>query len=184
MDCSGIVHTDRSPVHECATGDGRGNNLIRALLQAPDGTFWIGTDEGVSHFNGRSFNNYQMKDGLAYQSIRAMLLNRTGDLWIGTELGLSHLHNGVFLNDSAVQALRQDKVWALHQDTDGGLWIGTRNNGLFRFRDGRLTHYRVADGLACHSIYDIQEAPSGRFWMGGPNGISVLNRPELDRFAH
>src|SRR5260370_6760459 len=103
-----------------------------------------------------------MKGGLSIKIIRAMLLDRAGDLWIGTELGLSHLRNGTFLTDPAVQALHQDKVWALHQDTDGGLWIGTRNNGLFRFRDGLLTHYRVADGLASHSIYDIQQDPSSR----------------------
>ena len=182
-DGSGVFHIAGNAIRQYTTRDGLVNNFVRALLQAPDGTLWIGTDEGVSHFNGRGFTNYQMKDGLAYQSIRAMLLDRVGDLWIGTELGLSHLHGGTFLNDAAVQALRQDKVWALHQDTDGDLWIGTRNNGLFRFSDGRLTHYRVADGLASHSIYDIQEEPSGRFWMSGPNGISVLNRHELDAFA-
>ena len=159
------------------------NNFIRALLEAADGSLWIGTDEGISHFNGRTFTNYQMKDDLAYQSIRALLLDRNGDLWVGTELGLSHLHNGVFITDGAVQSLRQDKVWALHQDPDGGLWIGTRNNGLFRFRDGRLTHYRVVDGLASRSIYDIQEDASGRMWMSGPTGVSVLNRREFDAFA-
>ena len=187
-DGSGIFHVVGSAVRQYTvrqytTRDGLVNNFVRAILQAADGTLWIGTDEGISRFNGSRFVNYQMKDGLAYQSVRAMLLDRNGDLWVGTELGLSHLRQGAFLHDSAVQALRQDKVWALHQDKDGGVWIGTRNDGLFRFRDGRMTHYRVADGLASQSIYDIQEDSSGRFWMSGPNGISVLNRHELDAFA-
>ncbi|HEU5401226.1 MAG TPA: two-component regulator propeller domain-containing protein, partial [Terriglobales bacterium] len=183
-DGSGIFHVVGSAVRQYTTHDGLVNNFIRAILQAADGTLWIGTDEGISHFNGSKFVSYQMKDGLAYQSIRAMLQDRNGDLWIGTELGLSHLHHGVFLHDSVVQALRQDKVWALHQDKDGGIWIGARNDGLFRFRNGHTTHFRVADGLASQSIYDIQEDSSGRFWMSGPNGISVLNRHELDDFAN
>ncbi len=182
-DGSGIIHIAGNAVRRYTTRDGLVNNFIRVLLQAPDGTLWIGTDEGVSHFDGRTFTNYRMQDGLAYQSIRAMLLDRTGNLWIGTELGLSHLYNSVFVKDVAVLALRQEKVWALHEDTDGGLWIGTRNDGLFRLRDGRLTHYRVADGLASPSIYDIEEDRSDRFWMSGPNGISVLSRHELDDFA-
>ncbi len=182
-DGSGLFHVDGNAVRHYTTADGLVNNFVRALLEASDGTVWIGTDEGVSHYDGRTFTNYEMKDGLAYQSVRSMLQDHNGDLWIGTELGLSHLHNGVFVSDSAVQALRQDKIWALHQDNDGGLWIGTRNNGLFRFRNGSLTHYRIADGLASHSIYDIQEDRHGRFWMSGPNGISVLNRHELDAFA-
>lgn len=182
-DGSGLIHVAGDAVRRYTTGDGLANNFIRTLLQARDGTLWIGTDEGVSHFDGHSFTNYQMTDGLAYQSVRSMLQDQNGDLWIGTELGLSHLQNGTFINDAAVKTLRQDKVWALHQDSDGSLWIGTRNNGLFRFRSGSLTHYRVADGLAGSSIYDIQEDASGRFWMSGPDGISLLNRHELDAFA-
>jgi ligand-binding sensor domain-containing protein/signal transduction histidine kinase len=182
-DGSGVFHAAGGAVRQYTTRDGLVNNFIRVLLQAPDATVWIGTDEGVSHFNGRIFTNYQMKDGLAYQSIRAMLLDHAGDLWIGTELGLSHLRHGTFVDDAAVQSLRQDKVWALHEDREGSLWIGTRNNGLFRYRDNSLIHYRVEDGLASRSIYDIQEDASGRFWMSGPNGISVLNRQELDAFA-
>jgi ligand-binding sensor domain-containing protein/signal transduction histidine kinase len=182
-DGSGLFHIAGNGVRHYTTADGLVNNFVRALLQARDGTIWIGTDEGVSHFNGRTFTNYDMKDGLAYQSVRSMLQDHNGDLWIGTELGLSHLHKGVFVNDTAVQMLKQDKVWALHEDKDGGLWIGTRNNGLFRFRNGALTHYSVSDGLASHSIYDIQEDENGRFWMSGPNGVSVLNRHELDDFA-
>lgn len=182
-DGSGLFHVAKGIVRQYTTHDGLVNNFIRALVQAADGSLWIGTDEGISYFNGRTFTNYQMKDGLAYQSIRAMLLDHSGDLWIGTELGLSHLHNGIFLTDAAVQSLRQDKVWALYQDSDRGLWIGTRNNGLFRFRNDRLTHYRVADGLASRSIYSILEDSSGRMWMSGPAGVSALNRRELDAFA-
>jgi ligand-binding sensor domain-containing protein/signal transduction histidine kinase len=182
-DGSGLLHVSGNSVRRYTTADGLVNNFVRAIQQGADGTLWIGTDEGVSHFDGKKFVNYQMKDGLAYQSVRAMLQDRGGDLWIGTELGLSHLHSGLFLRDAPVQALSQDKVWALHQDKDGGLWIGTRNNGLFRFRNGSMTHYRVADGLGSHSIYDIEEDSSGRFWMSGPNGISLLNRHELDDFA-
>lgn len=182
-DGSGLVHIAGSAVRHYTTPDGLANNFIRALLQARDGTLWIGTDEGVSHFDGHSFTNYQMKDGLAYQSVRSMLQDENGDLWIGTELGLSHLHSGTFASDAAVKTLRQDKIWALHQDSEGSLWIGTRNNGLFRFHNGALTHFRVADGLASSSIYDIQEDASGRFWMSGPDGISLVNRHDLDAFA-
>lgn len=182
-DGSGLIHVTGSTARHYTTSDGLVNNFIRAILQAQDGSLWIGTDEGVSHFDGRGFTSYQMKDGLAYQSIRSMLQDSAGDLWIGTELGLSHLRGGGFVQDVPVQAMRNDKVWALHQDRDGSLWIGTRNNGLFRYRNGALTHFRVSDGLAGPGIYDIEEDHAGRMWLSGPNGISLLDRYELDRFA-
>lgn len=182
-DGDGLYHISRGQTSHYTTEVGLVNNFIRALVQGKDGTLWIGTDEGVSHFNGVRFSNYTMKDGLSYQSVRAMIEDRSGDLWVGTELGLSHFHHGAFEKDAAVTALQRDKVWALHQDPEGSLWIGTRSSGLFRYRQGKLTHYGSANGLASDSVYDIEEDASGRFWISGPSGISQLDRHELDRYA-
>jgi len=112
-----------------------------------------------------------------------MLEDRRGDLWVGTDRGLSHLHGGAFLSDAATRALAQMKIWAIHEDSDGALWFGTRNNGLFRFRDGKVVHYTEADGLPGNAIFQILEDGSGHLWMSGPNGISLLDRHELDAEA-
>jgi signal transduction histidine kinase len=148
---------------------------------------WVAADEGISHIlpgaAGPRIVSYQMADGLAYFSTRVLLEDRRGDLWIGTDRGLSHLHNGAFLSDVATNALAQMKIWAIHEDADGGLWFGTRNNGLYRFRDGKVAHYSAQDGLAGNAIYQILEDGRGHLWMSGPNGISMLNRSELDAQA-
>jgi signal transduction histidine kinase len=167
--------------------DGLSNNFIRALAQDRDGTMWVGTDEGINHILGEGARphivSYQMRDGLAYFSIRAMVEDRRGDLWIGTDRGLSHLHGGAFVSDPVTSALAHMKIWAIHEDLDGGLWFGTRNNGLFRFRDGNVAHFTTEDGLFGNAIYQIVEDYAGHFWMSGPNGISSLNRHELDAQA-
>ncbi len=80
-------------------------------------------------------------------------------------------------------ALSDEKVWALHQDADGGIWIGTRAHGLYRYRNGQLSHYTTANGLASDSIYSILEDKQGHFWLSGPSGVMLLNRSELDAQA-
>ncbi len=189
------VGTDGDGVYRIADGhtthlttrDGLSNNFVRAITQDRDGSMWVAADEGISHIFGESMHprivRYEMRDGLAYFSTRALLEDRRGELWIGTDRGLSHMRAGKFLSNAATLALAQMKIWAIHEDPDDGIWFGTRNNGLYRYRDGKLAHYSTNDGLASNAIYQILEDGSEHLWMSGPNGISRLNRHELDAQA-
>jgi ligand-binding sensor domain-containing protein/signal transduction histidine kinase len=196
-DESGVLWagTDGDGIYRIASGstsrwtdrDGLANNFIRAIAQDRDKSMWVATDGGLSHLVGEGIHprivSYGEKDGLAQSSTRSLLEDRHGDLWIGTDRGLSHMHGGTFVQDVATAALAQMKVWAIHEDPDGGLWFGTRNNGLFRLREGRITHFTVNDGLASNAIYGILEDARAHLWMSGPNGISMLNRREVDAQA-
>jgi len=176
----GVYHQIGNRFVQYTTKEGLVNNFVRAFLQSRDGSVWIATDEGVSRWRQQGFTNYGMRDGLCYFSTRSLLEDSSGDIWIGTDRGLSHLHGDKFEDDDAVEALKEEKVWAIHQDSDGGLWFGTRTAGLYRLHAGKLDHYTVAQGLASNSIYELLEDKSGNFWISGPNGISVINRRELE----
>jgi ligand-binding sensor domain-containing protein/signal transduction histidine kinase len=183
-DGDGIVRLDGAKKQWMTTKDGLVNNFIRATLESRDGSMWIATDEGVSQWSAqRGFTNYRMRDGLSYFSTRALLEDRNGDIWIGTDRGLNRIHAGAFVHDAATDGLSQRKVWSIHEDADGGLWFGTRNDGLYRWKDGRLSHFTTDQGLASNSIYQVIEDAHGGFWISGPNGISLLNRRELDAAA-
>jgi ligand-binding sensor domain-containing protein/signal transduction histidine kinase len=166
-----------------STKEGLTNNFIRAFLQSRDGSVWIATDEGVNRWRPEGITNFQMRDGLCYFSTRSMLEDRNGDIWIGTDRGVSRLHGGRFQSDGATEALKNEKVWAIHEDSDGGLWFGTRTGGLYRWRSGKLTHYTATQGLASNGIYELLEDRKSNLWMSGPNGISSINRHELDAIA-
>lgn len=166
-----------------STKEGLVNNFIRAFRQGRDGSVWIATDEGVSRWRPQGITNYQMSDGLAYFSTRSLLEDHNGDIWIGTDRGVSHLHGDAFEADGATAALKNEKIWAIHEDSDGGLWFGTRTGGLYRWRAGTMTRYTVAQGLASNGIYELLEDGRNNFWISGPNGISTVNRRELDSIA-
>jgi ligand-binding sensor domain-containing protein/signal transduction histidine kinase len=182
-DGSGIFKITARGTTHYTSRQGLVNNFVRALLEARDGSLWIATDAGVSHLDRNGFHSLAMENGLVYFSTRSIIEDRNGDIWIGTEHGLNHLRNGKPIDDAATQALKDEKIWAEHQDTDGGLWFGTRNHGLYRFRDGSLTHYTTANGLASNSIFSILEDGSRNFWMSGPLGVMLLNRDDLDAQA-
>ena len=179
-DGRGVYHQTGKQLIHYTTRQGLVNNFVRAFLQSGDGSVWIATDEGVSRWKNGGFTNYQMSDGLCYFSTRSLLEDRNGDLWIGTDRGVSRVHNNKFEDDDVVRALRQEKVWAIHQDPDGGLWFGTRTGGLYRWQSAKLTHYTTAQGLTSNSIYELLEDHNGKLWASGPNGISVMNRRDLE----
>jgi ligand-binding sensor domain-containing protein/signal transduction histidine kinase len=183
-DGDGVYRIAEGRTTHLTTRDGLSNNFVRAMTQDRDGSMWVAADEGLNHIlfenTGPRIVSYQMRDGLAYFSTRSLEEDHNGDLWIGTDRGVSHMHGGTFLHDAATDALAQMKVWAVHEDADGTLWFGTRDNGLFRYRDGRLEHFSAKDGLPGNEIYQILEDSSEHFWISGPNGIAQLNRHELD----
>jgi ligand-binding sensor domain-containing protein/signal transduction histidine kinase len=183
-DGDGLYRIAQGHTAHLTTRDGLSNNFVRVMMQDRNGTMWMGADEGVNRIDwddGRpKIKSYQMKDGLAYFSTRALAEDRNGDLWIGTERGVSHMRNGAFVSDAATTGLAESKVWAIHLDADGGLWFGTRDNGLFRYRDGKLAHYTQADGLPGNAVYQILEDSAYHLWISGPNGVAMVNRKELD----
>ncbi|MBZ5666291.1 MAG: hypothetical protein LAO30_16980, partial [Acidobacteriia bacterium] len=180
-DGRGVYHQVGKQLVHYTTRQGLVNNFVRAFLQSRDGSVWIATDEGVSRWTEGKFTNYRMKDGLCYFSTRSILEDRNGDIWIGTDRGVSRIHNHKFESDDAIRALQEEKVWAIHQDPEGGLWFGTRTGGLYRWQSAKLTHYTVAQGLASNSIYELVEDHNGKLWVSGPNGISVMNRRDLEK---
>jgi ligand-binding sensor domain-containing protein/signal transduction histidine kinase len=179
----GVFRQNESGLAHYTTKEGLVNNFVRAFLQSRDGSVWVATDEGVSRWRPEGLTNYQVRDGLCYFSTRTLWEDRYGSVWIGTDRGASHFQGGRFVKDAVTDALRNEKIWAIREDSDGGLWFGTRSGGLYRWRFGRLTHYTTTQGLASNSIYELLEDGKGNFWLSGPNGISAINRRELDVIA-
>ncbi len=182
-DGSGVFRIQSGRTTHLTTSQGLVNNFIRVMIEAHDGSFWFGTDSGVSHLRNGVFHNFTMETGLSHFSIRSLLEDRDGGIWIGSERGVTHLEDEKIVNDAVSKALSNEKVWAEHEDPDGGLWFGTRANGFYRYRDGGLSHFTTANGLASDSIFCILEDAHRHLWLSGPLGVMQLDRDELDRAA-
>jgi ligand-binding sensor domain-containing protein len=78
--------------------DGLVNNWVYALHWDRGGILWIGTEGGLSHFEGKAFTNYTTQDGLVHNDVVAIVEARDGVLWLGTEGGLSRFDGKTFTN--------------------------------------------------------------------------------------
>ena len=59
---------------------------------------------------------------------------------------------------------------------DGSVWIGT-NDGLHRWRDGRVTIYRTQTHpeLPDDAIQSLAEDERGRIWVTGVRGLAMFD---------
>ncbi|MES2480248.1 MAG: histidine kinase [Bacteroidota bacterium] len=87
------------PMLHYSIEDGLASNTIYDIYQDPDGILWIGTDKGVSCFNGIDFVNFTTYDGLADNECFYFRRDMEGRLWIACYNGeLCFYKNGKFYN--------------------------------------------------------------------------------------
>src|SRR5205085_11619929 len=63
------------------------------------------------------------------------------------------------------------------------VWIGSFGSGLSRLRAGKLTSFKMQDGLFDDVIWSILEDNSGNLWMSSNRGLSRVRKNDLNDFA-
>ncbi|MEM8566631.1 MAG: two-component regulator propeller domain-containing protein, partial [Bacteroidota bacterium] len=69
---------------------------VWSLFEDSDGEVWVGTNEGVSVFNGSTFQSYSVSNGLFNTTVVAIIEDPEGDMWFGTPGGVSILTSDGF----------------------------------------------------------------------------------------
>lgn len=157
------------------TGNGLPHNNVAAILQTRDGYVWLGTEGGLSRFNGFEFTTYSTENTPALKSndISALAETRDGSLWLGTVGGgLARLRNGEFMTFTSKNGLASDSVTSLLEDREGTLWIGTGGGGVSRLRNGRFQSFTPREGLASLMVFTIVQDARGGVWFGTDAGLS------------
>ncbi|MFH1570522.1 MAG: two-component regulator propeller domain-containing protein, partial [Gemmatimonadota bacterium] len=155
----------QGPWHSLSPVDGLPGNTVRAVLQGRDGYLWIGTESGLSRFDGRYLVNYDRGDGLVADEVRCLAQDTSGVVWIGTSRGLSRFDGHSFTTFADPEGLPSDEVRALASDAAGHLWIGT-DAGLAEYDSWDFTSYARAEGLPGSQVRSLALDSRGGLWMG------------------
>jgi len=142
-----------------SVNDGLVGNDVRSLLVDRTNNLYIGTQDGLSVFNGKSFTNYTTKDGLPNNWIRSMYMDRDGELWIATDGGLGSRKGDRFYSYGRACGILSNIIHVVLEDDSSRLWMSTnkgvivvRKRDLDDFDAGRVgqVNYRLyneADGM-------------------------------------
>jgi ligand-binding sensor domain-containing protein len=116
--------------------DGLAQSQVTDICQDKLGYLWIGTQSGLSKFDGESFLNYSMDNGLADNTIHKLLFDSlTNTLWIATPRGLSTFINGEFNSYLFEKPQKTNDIII----RNGELLLAT-NNGIVAFKDNLFSY--------------------------------------------
>lgn len=141
---------------------------IHAIFQDSKGNYWIGShNEGVSLYNGKSFEYFTTNEGLSDNQIRSIQEDNDGKIWFGTAKGVSVYDKRIFTNYST----KTDEPKYEWNKTNGDLWFyGSEEDGINRF-DGINMNYLIfpkpknKNPDNTYGVTDISKDKNGIVWI-------------------
>lgn len=157
--------------------DGLPHNVIYCLFQDSRGFIWIGTQDGLSRYDGYEFVVCRQKpfDTLCLQDniIQAIAEDKIGNIWIGTQNGglyRFNIQNENFkqykFNTKDKKSIGDNRIWHLYIDSKDRLIIG-HNKGFDVYDYNKDQFERQFDEYSnkYYSVNCIIEDET-IFWMG------------------
>ena len=183
--------SQRYTVDRWDVDDGLPNNALSDLIQSRDGYLWIATWAGVVRFDGVRFT--PVAEDLPNDHARALFEDRDGAMWIGVSgAGLVRWRAGLVEALTEADGLAGHDVRALAEDGEGRIWAGTENGvSVIEPRPfdssrreltpgkGRITTYRVEQGLPANDINGLARGRDGQMWIATAKGVCAAKRHDL-----
>lgn len=112
---------------------GLGSSKIYCILQDHRDLVWLGTEAGVSRFDGHTFVDFSSEQGMAENGVYSVFEDSRGNIWFG------HLDGGITRYDGYhFEVIRFDSlsikgdITSIRETQDHHLWITTSASGALR----------------------------------------------------
>ena len=112
--------------------DGLPTATVHAMARTQDGYLWLGTDAGLTRFDGVRFVTFTTNTtpALGDDRISSLLADTNGVLWVGIASGtLARREAGVFSRVVADPRLPGVRINSMTPARGGGLWLATSGRG-------------------------------------------------------
>jgi sugar lactone lactonase YvrE len=145
------------------------------------GDAWIGTDNGLVHFNGEKWTTYsRANSGLSDDEIGSISVDSSDNVWVGSMHGLD-VFNGEAWRSFDIPVFN---IVSTAVDSMGNLWIGNHHDGVTVFDGEDWIRYTQANsGLVSDYVRDIAIDPSGNIWVGTTEGVSVFDGEDWTSYS-
>ncbi|HOV14042.1 MAG TPA: two-component regulator propeller domain-containing protein, partial [Spirochaetota bacterium] len=151
------------------------SNSAKVILKDKENNLWIGTNgDGVICLKDNKSISYNTSNGLINNTIRALYQDKDGKIWVGTVSGISIIDT----NTEKIESLYDFNVNfklinCISCDNQNNVLFATSDNGLYLFKDNKLSLFDKIPQLNNYSIRFIRTFDNKLFYFGTANKVLI-----------
>ncbi len=160
------------------------SNEVRAILPLQDGSVWLGTAQGLNHYQNQQVRSYTTREGLTADFVVALHLI-DDVLWVGTGAGVTRLVKGRFEPLSLSHLDQAEYAFDFYEQPEQKLlWLAT-DRGLVRYRldTAELAIVGRKAGMPFDKLFQVQADLHGNLWLSSNRGILRISQQEANAVA-
>ena len=138
--------------------DGLSSNIVRNTFELPDGRILILTNAGTDIFENNKIRDLNLSDIPVFACKR-----KNGDILLLSENCLYRFAADTLQKINLPLKVKDAEFRSVAEDADFVLWIAS-NKGIFKFKDGKITHMTVKDGLSSNDIRHLLIDSENNLW--------------------
>jgi signal transduction histidine kinase/ligand-binding sensor domain-containing protein len=145
------------------------DHKINCLNPSAKGDLWIGTDNGLAHWENGRVVSRDIPAALTHMPILALARDSDSNIWVGTENGMARIDaSGNVALDRRHRA-GERPVNAIFEDRERNLWVG-RPDGLEQYHDIPFFTYESTTKDVSGNQGPLYVDAAGRTWYGPSSG--------------
>jgi len=150
---------------------GLANLSLNCLLQDRDGLLWVGTQNGLFWYDGKSFHDFGTR-ALVSKDVQALHESVAGTLWVGTRQGLMRRVEDRLESVDTGGPINIIGAGSLSSDIHGHVYVAS-TQGLLRVEpQGEGSGY-VASWLTRTPAHSVTVDSQGMVWFGCGTGLCM-----------
>ncbi len=160
---------------------------VNSLVTDRDGITWIGANNGLFSFDGKTFMPYQVSTEPNGSNVVSLFIDYESSLWLGTHSGLFRFRGNGFVSYGTADGLKSNFIYGITKDHSGNIWACSDLAGVFKYDPngiGEKTFLNInkKSGLASDKTKTCITTADGDVYIGTDNGLSKISKGTITNY--
>jgi streptogramin lyase len=156
--------------------DGLAGSSVYCIAQDADGFIWLGTETGVSRFDGSHFRNFSTDDGLPDVEVLEMFGDSRGRVWMAPfQKSVCYYYKGQIHNQQNDQQLHRipirNNIYRFAADSAGDILAAALTELYLIKADGTGREIDSIAGVPIHDCGAVSTSADGHFLVQAGNEV-------------
>jgi len=162
--------------------NGLASSQVTDIAQDHLGYLWVGTQSGLSRFDGLEFKTFSSDDGLPDNKIERLYFDQEGTFWVATPRGVGRFENTGF-KPFYFPAGHNIETRINHLTTFRNELYVASDSGLIVLRNEKFEYLQPADSVQ-PKLRALVNYNDEMLICGSSTGLYVWNDEMFERFTH